>query len=83
MKDLDSQKLLAIGKKIRELRVQKNLTQKDIAFKLDVEISQITRIERGVINTSILNIIKIAEALEMSLSEFFSEIEFNKNKKSS
>ena len=46
-----------------------------LAFMLDIEISQITRIERGIINTSILNILKIIDALEVSATEFFQEIE--------
>ncbi|SIQ72630.1 Helix-turn-helix [Chryseobacterium sp. RU37D] len=41
---------------------------------VDVEISQITRIERGIINTSVLNLMKITDALEISMSEFFKDI---------
>jgi len=37
------------------------MTQKELAFDLDIEISQITRIETGKINTSILNLFKIAK----------------------
>lgn len=79
MQDSDSLRLKKIGKKLQELRMQKKITQKELAFILDVEISQITRIERGVINTSILTILKIAEALEMSASELFQEIKFEKD----
>jgi transcriptional regulator with XRE-family HTH domain len=79
VQDSDSLRLKKIGKKLQELRMQKKITQKELAFILDVEISQITRIERGVINTSILTILKIAEALEMSASELFQEIKFEKD----
>ena len=75
VKDLDSIQLQKIGSRLQELRLQKNLTQKELAFMLDVEISQITRIERGIINTSILNLIKIVDALEISMSDFFKDIE--------
>ncbi len=75
MKDQDVIELKKIGKHIQLLRLENNLTQKDLAFLLDVEISQITRIERGVVNTSILNIIKIAKALNISLQEFFKELD--------
>lgn len=75
MKDLDLIRLKEIGNRLRELRLQKNITQKELAFLVDVEISQITRIERGIINTSILNLMKIADALEISISEFFKDIE--------
>ena len=75
MKDQDVIELKKIGKHIQLLRLENNLTQKDLAFLLDVEISQITRIERGVVNTSILNIMKIAKALNISLQEFFKELD--------
>lgn len=74
MKDLDLIQLKKIGKRVQELRLRKNLTQKELAFIVDVEISQITRIERGIINTSILNLMKIVDALEISMSEFFKDI---------
>jgi len=75
VKDLDLIRLKKIGNRLQELRLQKNLTQKELAFLVDVEISQITRVERGVINTSILNLLRITDALEISISEFFKGIE--------
>lgn len=74
VKDLDQIRLKKIGERLQELRLQKNLTQKELAFILDIEISQITRIERGVINTSVLSLMRISDALEMSISEFLKEI---------
>ncbi|MDQ0780205.1 helix-turn-helix domain-containing protein [Chryseobacterium sp. W4I1] len=74
MKDLDQIRLKKIGERLQELRLQKNLTQKELAFILDIEISQITRIERGVINTSVLSLMRISDALGMSISEFLKEI---------
>lgn len=75
MKDLDVVRLKKIGNRLQELRLQKNLTQKELAFLVDVEISQITRIERGIINTSILNLMRITDALEISISDFFKDLE--------
>jgi transcriptional regulator with XRE-family HTH domain len=74
VKDLDSIQLKKIGNRLQELRLQKNLTQKELAFMVDVEISQITRIERGIINTSVLNLMKITNALEISMSDFFKNL---------
>lgn len=54
MKEVDAKILKSIGAKIREIRLHKNMTQKELAFNLDIEISQITRIETGKINTSII-----------------------------
>ncbi|MEI3791594.1 MULTISPECIES: helix-turn-helix domain-containing protein [unclassified Chryseobacterium] len=75
MRNLDFIRLQNIGKRLQELRLQKNLTQKELAFILNIEISQITRIERGVINTSVLSLMRISDALGMSVSEFLKEID--------
>ena len=71
MKEMDAIILRSIGGRIRDIRLQKKLTQKELSFILDIEISQITRIETGKINTSILNLIKISKALEIDIKELF------------
>ena len=43
----------------------------ELANEIDIEISQISRIERGVINTSISNANLIAKALQFPVSELF------------
>lgn len=55
----------AFGNRLREVRKEKGFTQEELAYRADVELSQISRIERGVINTSISQIFQIAEALEV------------------
>lgn len=49
------------------MRKQKGFTQEELAFKMGVEISQISRIERGISNTSISTVNAIAVALEIPL----------------
>jgi transcriptional regulator with XRE-family HTH domain len=58
-----------LGAKIRKLREEKNLDQK--AFALDCEISrtQLHMIENGKTNPRLLTLIKIANALEISVSK--------------
>jgi transcriptional regulator with XRE-family HTH domain len=58
-----------LGAKIRKLREEKNLDQK--AFALDCEISrtQLHMIENGKTNPRLLTLIKIANALEVSVSK--------------
>lgn len=48
--------IIAFGQNLKKLREQKGFTQEQLANDLNVEISQISRIERGVINTSISNV---------------------------
>ena len=63
--------LKAFGKRMRELRKARNLSQEELAWKADSELSQISRIERGILNAGLSQIFKIAEALEVPLSELF------------
>lgn len=66
---------ILIGKKLRDLRVDKQLTIEQVALECGIEYSQLSRIERGKINTSIYHIYSIARALNIPLAELFKEIE--------
>ena len=59
------------GKHIRKVRQRQNFTQELLAIRADIEISQISRIERGIINTSISQILNIANALGVHPKELF------------
>ena len=63
--------LKAFGQRLRQLRKSRKLSQEELAWKADSELSQISRMERGVINTSLSQAFKVAEALEISLKELF------------
>ncbi len=68
---IDKKKLILLGKKVKELRLKANLTQSQLAFEADMNVTQLARIERGEINTGVLHIFKIAEVLEISPKKFF------------
>ena len=53
------------GNRLRKVRKEKGFTQEELSYRADLELSQISRIERGIINTSISQVFKIAEALEV------------------
>lgn len=61
----------ALGEKIREFRLNKNISQELLAFEASIPRNQIGRIERGEINTSILTLTKICKALEIEIRELF------------
>ena len=63
--------LIQFGNTLRKLRLEKGFTQEQLANELGVEISQISRIERGVINTSITNLYAISRVLNIEVSELF------------
>tara|TARA_R110002051_G_scaffold88179_4_gene155429 strand:- start:23722 stop:23952 length:231 start_codon:yes stop_codon:yes gene_type:complete len=63
--------LVSFGENLKRVRKAKGFTQADLANDLDVDISQISRIERGVINTTIWNTYRIATALQVSPDSLF------------
>jgi len=72
---------LKLGLRIKELRSQREMSQKDLAYASDLDRSYIASVENGQRNVSIVNIEKIAHALGVSLSEFFNNTEFKTNGK--
>lgn len=65
--------LRKFGEKVREFRIQKGMTMQELADLSDIEYSQISRIERGIINTSLSNMFIIAKVLDIKPKEFFEE----------
>ena len=57
--------ILNLGIHIRKLRDKKNMSQQDLANDSGITKSQIARIERAEINTTVKTFIKIANALEI------------------
>ncbi len=72
-----------IGIRIKELREIKNMSQKDLAYSSDLDRSYIASVENGQRNISIVNIEKIAKALEVTLKDFFNNGKFDNNSTSS
>jgi transcriptional regulator with XRE-family HTH domain len=60
-----------IGKRLRELRIAKGLSQEKFAFECELDRTYIASIEQGLRNVSIANIEKIAKAFGITVSEFF------------
>ena len=72
MKYLKDQKFLnEFGSNLRKIRKRKLVTQEKLAFSMGIEISQISRIERGILNTSISTVNAIAAALEIPVKDLF------------
>jgi len=61
----------ALGERVRVLRKAKGFSQEEFAYECDLHRTYMGDIERGERNISIDNIAKIANALEVTLSELF------------
>ena len=58
-----------LGQHIKELRKKKGISQIDLAYDCDFEKQNMRRIEAGKTNPTIKTLLKIAKALNISISE--------------
>jgi transcriptional regulator with XRE-family HTH domain len=63
-----------IGNRIRQLRQEKHLSQKAFADLCELDRTYISSIEKGKRNVSIINLEKIANALNITLSTLFENL---------
>ena len=72
MKELDEIELIkSVGKKIRDARILKGLTQATLSYDANIPKNQVGKIERGEISTSITTLFKICKALNIQIHELF------------
>lgn len=67
-----------IGKRIREIRLSKKISQEDCALNSNLNRTYFGSVERGERNISIINLNKICISLGISLKEFFDSNIFEK-----
>jgi transcriptional regulator with XRE-family HTH domain len=58
-----------VGAKIRKTRITKGLSIQNLAYEIGIEYTQLSRIERGKINTSIFQLFLISRALEVNFAD--------------
>jgi transcriptional regulator with XRE-family HTH domain len=63
--------LIELGARIKELRASKNLTQETVADKCDWDFTTVSRIENGKTNITMESIIKLCNAMDVTLEELF------------
>ena len=63
--------ILLLGKQIKKLRKEKSLTQQELAYKCDMEKSNLIRIESGRTNPTTKTLKTIADALDLKVKDFF------------
>lgn len=71
--------LIAFGQKIRKLRLELKLSQEELAFKANLHRTYIGMIERAEKNITLLNIVKLAQALDCDVKTLFDDIPLNNN----
>jgi transcriptional regulator with XRE-family HTH domain len=68
---LESIVLKKFGERIRHLRKEKNLSQENLADRAELHRTYIGMIERAEKNITLINIEKLAKALDVEISELF------------
>lgn len=69
------QELSKFGKRVRSLRIAKSLSQEQLAELSGLHRNYIGGIERGERNLTLLNVLRLSKALEISASELLKGIE--------
>jgi transcriptional regulator with XRE-family HTH domain len=67
----ESEILQKFGERVRQLRKQKDISQEELAHRADLHRTYIGMIERAEKNITLLNIEKIANALEVKIPRLF------------
>lgn len=62
---------MKIGEKIKELRIQKSLTQEELADRAELSKGFISQVERDITSPSIATLVDILQCLGTNLEEFF------------
>ena len=75
---LESDKVV-IGRKFKEYRKSKRLTQFELAEKVGLNEKQISRIEAGLNYPTYLTFIKLLEVLEINISDFIEQAPLTNN----
>jgi len=65
--------LMTIGDNIRKYRIEKGLSQEQLAFECELHRTYIGAVERGERNITVLNLIKIKNELGVTLEDLYPE----------
>jgi len=61
----------SVGEKIRQKRIELNLSQETLCYDANIPRNQVGRIERGEISTTITTLYKICKALKIEIKDLF------------
>ena len=62
-----------VGRKIRQLRRQRKLTQVELAEKIGVHQSDLSRMEQGEYKVGLDTLLKVLQAFDLSIGDFFDD----------
>jgi transcriptional regulator with XRE-family HTH domain len=63
-----------VGPKIRQLRKERKLTQTELASRIGIQQSDLSRMEKGEYRVSLDTLFRILAVFDVSISEFFEDV---------
>ncbi len=63
--------LVSIGNRVKNLRIDKGLSQEELARRIDFDRTYLSRVESGKQNMTVETLLKICEGLDVTIKEFF------------
>ncbi len=78
-RNIDDEVKVNVGNRIRNLRKSLGISQETLALRAELDRTYVTSIENGKRNVSIVNLERIASALDCGLKELFNSAEFEKS----
>jgi transcriptional regulator with XRE-family HTH domain len=73
MTTLKAVQMELVGRKIRQLRRQRKLTQTELAEKIGIHQSDLSRMEQGEYKVGLDTLLKILQTFNLSIGDFFEE----------
>lgn len=67
------QHLVNLGKKVKSLRKALKYSQEELAFQAEIDVTFVSRIERGTGNPSYLTLLKLASTLQVSIKNLIED----------
>lgn len=62
---------IILGRKIRKIRIEKKLSLSDLGSMIGMEKANVSRLESGKTNPTLMTLFKVADALEVEVEAFF------------
>jgi putative transcriptional regulator len=70
-KNIENEYLINLGKRLKMLRLEKKISQTEIAYRCGFDKSNYNTIESGKRNPTVISLLKISIALDISLKDLF------------
>ncbi|SWQ06791.1 HTH-type transcriptional regulator sinR [Klebsiella pneumoniae] len=65
--------LVALGRAIRQARIDRQISQEDLAHRSEIDRAYMSSIERGQQNPGFVSVARVAGALDMTVAELMTE----------